>query len=393
VHIDLHIDIDLLHLLIYIYVSFVHYSLHVIIYFLLLAMTDLQQRIKLVSCYYRSNNSPISALRLYCLENNTKEQPCSPTTVTRLLQRFESTGRVDDLPRTGRPSVSDETVSLVKVSLDTQKEAQPYGFCSLKNISDKTNVPKSTIHKILRQSLELKPYRVRRVQELKETDLASRLHFSQWFLNESNNDDNFFNTVLWTDEAHFFLDGCVYTRNCIIWSDVNPRITVPTSLHPEKVTVWAGFNAKFLLPPYFFETTINGDKYLEMLTNHVVPSLTRKRYLSRTTFQQDGAPPHIKNNVKQFLTSKFGNKIISRQFPNVWPPRSPDLSPADYWLWGTLKHRVYLKKPSNINELKQFISEEMENISPEELQRSCQNIRTRLEAVVQNNGGIFEHLL
>ncbi|GFX16640.1 hypothetical protein TNCV_24111 [Trichonephila clavipes] len=40
------------------------------------------------------------------------------------------------------------------------------------------------------------------------------------------------------DEAHFWLNGYVNKQNCRIWSEANPQVYVETPLHPEKLTVW-----------------------------------------------------------------------------------------------------------------------------------------------------------
>jgi len=40
-----------------------------------------------------------------------------------------------------------------------------------------------------------------------------------------------------------------------------------------------------------------------------------------------------------------------------WPPRSPDLTPCDFFLWGYIKDRVFLPPlPVSLNELKQRIT-------------------------------------
>ncbi|GFW33252.1 uncharacterized protein TNCV_2859301 [Trichonephila clavipes] len=53
---------------------------------------------------------------------------------------------------------------------------------------------------------------------------------------------------------------------------------------------------------------------------------------------QDGAPPHITRCVKDVLKHHFiEERVISRQIRHLWPPRSPDLNPCDFWLWGHLK--------------------------------------------------------
>ncbi|GFU83622.1 uncharacterized protein TNCV_655341 [Trichonephila clavipes] len=53
---------------------------------------------------------------------------------------------------------------------------------------------------------------------------------------------------------------------------------------------------------------------------------------------QDGAPPHITRCVTNVLKHHFTEeRVISRQFRHMWPPRSPDLNPFYFWLWGHLK--------------------------------------------------------
>ena len=54
-------------------------------------------------------------------------------------------------------------------------------------------------------------------------------------------------------------------------------------------------------------------------------------------FQHDGAPPHYTIRVREFLNEIFPNRWLGRGGPVVWPPRSPDLTPLDYYLWGHMK--------------------------------------------------------
>ncbi|GFW42211.1 uncharacterized protein TNCV_1206671 [Trichonephila clavipes] len=47
---------------------------------------------------------------------------------------------------------------------------------------------------------------------------------------------------------------------------------------------------------------------------------------------QDGATSHTANPVKAFLIQTFGeDRIVSRRCRYPWPPRSPDLTLADFW--------------------------------------------------------------
>ena len=56
------------------------------------------------------------------------------------------------------------------------------------------------------------------------------------------------------------------------------------------------------------------------------------------------------------LRGVFGDPIISQ---GTWPPRSPDLTPPDFYLWGHLKARVYRNNPRTIEDLKNVISNDI----------------------------------
>ena len=66
----------------------------------------------------------------------------------------------------------------------------------------------------------------------------------------------------------------------------------------------------------------------EMLEN--VPLQVRQRLW----FQQDGAPAHFALDVREYLNNIFPNGWIGRGGPVQWPPRSPDLTPMDFFIWG-----------------------------------------------------------
>ena len=48
--------------------------------------------------------------------------------------------------------------------------------------------------------------------------------------------------------------------------------------------------------------------------------------VTEQTYQQDGAPPHFHVNVRNFLDR------------TEFPLRSPELTPLDFYFWGTLKN-------------------------------------------------------
>ncbi|GFY13658.1 DDE_3 domain-containing protein [Trichonephila clavipes] len=58
---------------------------------------------------------------------------------------------------------------------------------------------------------------------------------------------DFHKRILFSDEAHFWLNGYVNKQNCRIWSEANPQVYVETPLPPEKLTVWCALWAGGIL--------------------------------------------------------------------------------------------------------------------------------------------------
>ncbi|GFT13176.1 hypothetical protein TNCV_4295541 [Trichonephila clavipes] len=94
----------------------------------------------------------------------------------------------------------------------------------------------------------------------------ARRRFVEWAQNEIAVVPDFHKRILFSDEAHFWLNGYVNKQNCRIWSEANPQVYVETPLHPEKLTVWCALWAGGIIGPYFFKNdeghnvTVNGDR-------------------------------------------------------------------------------------------------------------------------------------
>ncbi|GFW06288.1 uncharacterized protein TNCV_37621 [Trichonephila clavipes] len=75
----------------------------------------------------------------------------------------------------------------------------------------------------------------------------ARRRFVEWAQNEIAVVPDFHKRILFSDEAHFWLNDYVNKQNCRIWSEANPRVYVETPLHPEKLTVWCALWAGGIL--------------------------------------------------------------------------------------------------------------------------------------------------
>ncbi|GFU21576.1 hypothetical protein TNCV_3827711 [Trichonephila clavipes] len=83
--------------------------------------------------------------------------------------------------------------------------------------------------------------------EIHQNDHQARRRFVEWAQNEIAIVPAFHKRILFSDEAHFWLNGYVNKQNCRIWSEANPQVYVETPLHPEKLTVWCALWAGGIL--------------------------------------------------------------------------------------------------------------------------------------------------
>jgi hypothetical protein len=124
---------------------------------------------------------------------------------------------------------------------------------SLRHRSQQLDIPRSTMQqRILTKDLHLHAYKIQLTQEFKPTDHVQRREFVNWVLENQKVDCNFSKKIIFSDEAHFQLDGYVNTRNCLIWGPENPRVIHEKPSHAQRATVWRGFWAGRLIGPYVF---------------------------------------------------------------------------------------------------------------------------------------------
>ncbi|GFX12802.1 DUF4817 domain-containing protein [Trichonephila clavipes] len=200
------------------------------------------------------------------------------------------------------------------------------------------------------------------------------------------------------DEAHFWLNGYVNKQNCRIWSEANPQVYVETPLHSEKLTVWCALWAGGIIGPYFFKkdeghnVTVNGDRYRAMITNFFIPELNNHD-VQELWFQQDGATCHIARGTIDLLKDTFGDRVISRFGLVNWPPRSCDLTPLDYFLWGYVKSLIYADKPQTLDHLEDNIRRVIADIRPQMLEKVIENWTSRLDYIRASRGSPMPEII
>ncbi|GBL99238.1 hypothetical protein AVEN_213091-1, partial [Araneus ventricosus] len=108
-------------------------------------------------------------------------------------------------------------------------------------------------------------------------------------------------------------------------------------------------------------------------------------------FQHDGAPAHKTSSVKQYLVEEFGEQIIGCGDFQEWPPRSPDLAPMDFFLWGYLQKQLYATPPPSLQDLQRRITDACANVTPAVLHRVQREVQAWVQMCILADGEKFEH--
>ena len=126
--------------------------------------------------------------------------------------------------------------------------------------------------------------------------------------------------------------------NRVYWALGNLHVHVDKAINLPGIHVWCGLSSMGLVGPFFFDAPITGEVYLEMLLTSILPGVRALYGAAEDIFYlQDGAPPHYHLGIRAFLD----DNLQGRRGPIEFPPRSPDLTPMDFYLWGTVKDEVY----------------------------------------------------
>ncbi|GFX29870.1 transposable element Tc3 transposase [Trichonephila clavipes] len=107
---------------------------------------------------------------------------------------------------------------------------------------------------------------------------------------------------------------------------------------------------------------------------------------TESLFQQDGATCHTARATIDLLKDTFDDHLISRFGPVNWPPRSCDLTPLDYFLWGYVKSLVYAYKPQTLDHLEDNIRRVIADIRPQMLEKVIENWTSSLDYIRASRG-------
>jgi hypothetical protein len=151
-------------------------------------------------------------------------------------------------------------------------------------------------------------------------------------------------------------------------------------------------------PLFFTEAAVTGNSFLDMLEKYLLPQLNTN--YEDYILQLDGAPPplHFHTNV-QVLLNRVLPQCWIRHASNgdnnlfIWPPRSPDLTAYNFFLWGFVKNSVYGPPlPTRIQELRDWITHALQAITADMLHKVWDELDYRVDVCRVTQGAHIEGL-
>ncbi|CAF4207689.1 unnamed protein product [Rotaria sordida] len=342
---------------------------------------SVEEKVFLVKTFYETNNKS-ETCRCFFEKFNRRT---TRETVGDTVKRFEESGTVAEKKRSGRPVVirTEENKAAVKSVFSK------YPTTSTRRAASMLGISKTSILRIL-GDLGLRPYRPRLVQQLNEDDPDRRIEFCETLLAMAEEDENIFDKIIWTDEAVFKLNGHVNRHNSIYWASENPKIDLERELNVPGISVWVGLSSYGVIGPFFFSSTVTGASYVQMLRDDFQPVIDNSPDMNDFWFQHDGSPAHYSQIARDYLEEMFPDRWIGRRGTVEWPPRSPDLTPPDFFAWGVVKDAVYSTKPTSLSQLRNEVVKAFRLISPELCKKVCRSVEFRLYKCIEAGGWHFE---
>lgn len=352
-------------------------------------MFEQEHKVFIVKSYFRNgviNDGQWSYSIPLCMQEFRDRFPYFPadyhillTQIQKVIRKFRETGSVSRKPGSGPP-----TKRTAEVIQDVEQRMQQSPRKPIRRLAQEIGLSYGACQKIVKKDLHMFPYKITAMQQLLPRDFRIRLNYCQWFLNNFN--DDILDRSFFSDEGWFHLSGYLNKQNMRLWASVNPNEFIQTPLHSQKVGVWMAVSRRRIIGPIFFQGTINAARYRNNLLQPFIEQLHDDELL-HGYFQQDNATAHTTRESIAYLSEFFDNRIVN------FPPRSPDLTIMDYFIFPYLKNTIFKNPVHTLEELMNAITNTCNSITPRMLQSAFANMTRRVNCCIEAAGSHFEYLL
>lgn len=203
----------------------------------------------MIEALIKSDGNATEAARKWTTKFGKVPKPDRNTWI-RLLERFRTTGSVANNKEAMK--TAERTVRTPEIIGDVSDAIDRNPKLSTRQIARDYKMSQATASRILSIDLGLHPYKIQTAQRLEPGDEERRVDFANIICELIDRKEIDTRKIIFTDEAHFWLDGYVNSQNYRIWGSQKPDNAMQSApLHPQKITVWAGICSTGLLGPIF----------------------------------------------------------------------------------------------------------------------------------------------
>ena len=148
--------------------------------------------------------------------------------------------------------------------------------------------------------------------------------------------------------------------------------------------VWGVCSWRDMGPLIRLDTTLTGNRYVIILSDHLHPFMSIVHSDGLGQFQQDNATPH----TFRIAATKWLQKHSSDFRHFRWPPKSPDMSIIEH-IWDALQRAVQKRSPSPLTpmDLWTALQDSWCQLPPALLQTLFESMPRRVAAILRASGG------
>ncbi len=182
-------------------------------------------------------------------------------------------------------------------------------------------------------------------------------------------------TVLWSDESKFEVLFGKLGRHVIRTKEDKDN---PSCYQRSALMVWGCMSACDMGSLHIWKGTINAERYIQVLKQHMLPSRRRLFQGRSCIFQHDNARPHTASITTSWLRRRRIRVL-------KWPACSPDLSPIEN-IWLHHKEEDATRRPKTVEQLEACIRQEWDNIPIPKLEQLVSSVPRHLQTVIKRRG-------
>jgi transposase len=308
-------------------------------------------------------------------------------TIKRWVKDYCVEGRLENYSPPGR-SRSVRTKQHIKYIETQAKGNEKKSTRSLtKQLRHKFDIgSRTTVRRILKEDLNLKPYRKLITPKLSGQQKKFRIKFANHHLKHKTN----FQLWAFSDEKKFTFEQKHNAHNDIVWNDtpIEQRCT-KSKFGGGSVEVWGAITS-IGKPDLIFIPRTRGKKFtafdfLQQVLKQGIDEINQifiSKSMRKWCFQQDGDTKHTSKQVQDYLHANTPSFLQSDE----WPSNSPDLNIIEN-VWDYMDQHLYPHSCTTIKGFKRRIQNIWkQTITDEYIQSLYDSVPRRLQEVKKLKG-------